>query len=554
MKKTLLIILVLQGSFSFCQGILIKDIFPGKKSGINTLYPSTVVMNNVIYFVANDSIHGAELWRTDGTPAGTTMVKDINKDAASSNICGIRSDGNRLFFIATSGNSRQVYISDGTELGTNVVSNIGPGGNSYGASCICEENEWNNALCHGNYYFVANDGISGTELWKTDGTVGGTTMVHDINLGSGSSNIQYLVADQSRVFFMNDSDTTDGPDELWVSDGSSAGTTQLMDSAYYKNSSGITMLMYKNKLFFKAMTDSLGFEWYATDGTIGGTKMVQDLYQNRFASSSPHAAMVVNGYLFFIANIPKAVVMYTDGSPKGAKMLIYKDNMSIGYITSWWKGDNYWPYNRKIYIPGEAMMNDAGIELYVCTPGDDTVRLFKDIAPGSSSSDPYDGIEYCGQLYFVSYNIYQGDELWKTDGTPQNTKLAYEFYKGAYSGQYTFNINKSFKHVLNDKLILTAVSEKEGCELWSFDCKISELAQTPDKWNIQVYPNPTSNVIHLLGNMESAKFVIYSSEGRKMQEGDVLNQSIDVEMLQTGIYQLHVYAHEGSKVIRFAKN
>src|SRR5205823_4451210 len=66
--------------------VLVKDIDPGPggafgPTGIGA--PSTfVVMGSAAYFAANDGTHGVELWKSDGTPTGTTLVKDINTTAS----------------------------------------------------------------------------------------------------------------------------------------------------------------------------------------------------------------------------------------------------------------------------------------------------------------------------------------------------------------------------------------------------------------------------------------------------------------------------------------
>ena len=87
------------------------------------------MFNGEIYFSADDGTAGRELWKSDGTDSGTVMVKDINTTAAGS------------------------------------------------ASLP----RWFTIFPDGLMYFRATDGTNGNELWRTDGTDAGTTMVKDIH-------------------------------------------------------------------------------------------------------------------------------------------------------------------------------------------------------------------------------------------------------------------------------------------------------------------------------------------------------------------------------------
>ena len=100
------------------------------------------------FFSANDGIHGFELWRTDGTAAGTVMVKDINP---------------------------------------------GPGDSVYSNPYFQNLN--------GTLFFSATDGTDGSELWRSNGTAAGTMMVTDIRPGSEGSDPRDLTVFNGTLFF-----------------------------------------------------------------------------------------------------------------------------------------------------------------------------------------------------------------------------------------------------------------------------------------------------------------------------------------------------------------
>jgi ELWxxDGT repeat protein len=60
---------------------MVKDIHPGRRS---SEISEMVILDDVLYFNADDDVHGLELWRSDGTAAGTVMVRDIEPGMKSS--------------------------------------------------------------------------------------------------------------------------------------------------------------------------------------------------------------------------------------------------------------------------------------------------------------------------------------------------------------------------------------------------------------------------------------------------------------------------------------
>src|SRR5262249_40601189 len=182
------------------QGVL----FPGE---------SPVLCNGSVYFVGHDAGSGDEVWKSNGTAAGTSLVKDINPGPGSSFTGGLIALGGALYFDADDGvHGYSLWKSDGTQAGTQLTK---PGVYVAAPNTIGEAN--------GMVFFAGVDDAHGSELWRSDGTEAGTALVKDINplILTIASFPEWLTEVAGRVFFF----AFNGNDrELWVSDGTAAGT------------------------------------------------------------------------------------------------------------------------------------------------------------------------------------------------------------------------------------------------------------------------------------------------------------------------------------------
>src|SRR5262249_58532624 len=97
-------------------------------------------VGGTLFFTANDGVNGEELWKSDGTEAGTVLVKDINPGSAFGYGYGSRpyeltAVGGTLFFTADDGaHGRELWKSNGTEAGTVLVKDNNPDNNPIGPS------------------------------------------------------------------------------------------------------------------------------------------------------------------------------------------------------------------------------------------------------------------------------------------------------------------------------------------------------------------------------------------------------------------------------------
>src|SRR4051794_38467366 len=143
---------------------LFSDTNPAPNAGTPTTSNAFVFdANGSLYFNADDSTHGVELYKSNGTPGNATMLKDINP-TGSSLPASFRNVNGTFYFTANDGtHGIQLWKTDGSSDGTTMVKIIHPTGTFQGQPISLFG--FNNTL-----FFSADDGVHGRELWTSDGT------------------------------------------------------------------------------------------------------------------------------------------------------------------------------------------------------------------------------------------------------------------------------------------------------------------------------------------------------------------------------------------------
>jgi ELWxxDGT repeat protein len=427
---------------------LLKDIRLGTESS----RASNFVVNSSgqLIFAANDGTNGQELWISDGTTATTRMVKDINPGLNGSDPYEFTLWNNIIFFRAYDGAQTELWQSNGTNAGTYVVKDLTPPGvSSYPHSLTPAAN---------GLFFVATDGTHPGALFKTDGTPGGTLLVKWL----GPNRINIPAAFGAGIFFLGDDGLHGG--EPWFSDGTDAGTLMIKDIAGAENwgSQPVHLTPLKGQVLYfgyslNGTTDS--YALYRSDGSQTGTlalKAFSSAPSNEFDTDQTPA--VFNDALYFAAAISSAAngieLWRSDGTITGTALFadLYPGPSS---------GSPRWltPSGQTLFF--RAINSSNGAELWKTNGTLETTTLVKDIRAGSDSSDPgFLMADGAGGVYFLAYDETAGRELWHSDGTASNTRMLLHIWPG--------NASSSPENLtlVGTNLFFTADDPTNGRELW----------------------------------------------------------------------------------------
>ncbi len=484
-------------------------------------------LNSIYYLVATTANEGRELWKTDGTAAGTVLVEDINPGTASSDPEIMISRGGKLFFAATHPTSgRELWKSEGTAATTSLYKNFafdfffnGTFFPSSGFPVFLTNSDFNfsyiyiyaqpnlfskdlykitassttldisfvktikgtpqgkessvNVFFDDDILFSGFDDENSQELWKSDGTENGTTLLKNIYEEPAGSypNIGGAVNLNGNLIFSANNGINGR--EIFKSDGTTVNTTLLKDCYSGENgSSPKELTKIGNYVYFSALGGPRpdwwgGYELWRTDGTTNGTAFIKDVNQSHI-SSEPRNFKDYNNEVYFVA---------TEGS--GANS-IYKTNGTVGnatYITNV-SDDDYEILNGflifKRYLNATSLMEvwsrnlTSGTETKVFTPtntGTNNVSILHNggsyvIFSADSKLYTYEGstvkeilnsatvnnfVSIGNRTYFVfNKNIY------KTEGTTLSTSAVTNFSLDIYESIHSLvNVNGMLAFAMN---------------------------------------------------------------------------------------------------------
>jgi ELWxxDGT repeat protein len=377
---------------------MVKDIYPGPRGSAPLASNALVALGGSLLFIADDGSHGAELWVSDGTAAGTLMVRDIAPGPVDANPGALTIFRNTLYFVASDGLvGPALWRSDGTAAGTIMVADIDPSTYWYdGPTYLTVVGE--------TLYFAASDGVHGKELWASDGTAAGTQMVKDLVPGAATSNPRTLTALGDRLFFS----ATDAAykTELWVSDGTAAGTSSIAPV------SAMSMIASGERVFFEGLTTVAGSELWVSDGTAAGTRMVLNLAPG--SQSAPLDDLtVLDGVLYFINRYqPYGSLWRSDGTPEGTTMVAPAADSSFDIVGL------RAALGRLFFSTGTLA---TGRELWTSDGTTAGTQLLQDLSPGPGSANPSQFTVFGGRLFFTA--SIDGSGLWSTNGAPGGAAL-----------------------------------------------------------------------------------------------------------------------------------
>lgn len=420
---------------------LLKDI---NLNPSNVSLLSSVQMGGMTYIGARTS-SGDALWKTDGTEAGTLLVREFNKQwSASASLTVVN---NTLYFVVDSEFGKELWKSDGTTQGTTIVKDINPGTQGSDPQFLTN--------VAGVLYFTATIPQTGNELWKSNGTSAGTVQVRDIIAGTGASTPTNLTAVGSTLYF---SARSIFGTELFKSNGTSATTTMVRDLFPGIASSNPSNLVNLNgTLYFSASMSASNHGLWKTDGTASNTTQVRNM---ETSTDTIRDALVIGNRIYFsAAQSDNRELWVSDGTLSGTAMV---EDILPGSQSS--DPRDFAEFGGQLFFSAKS---ESGRELWRSNGSSFNTFQVKDIYAGGEGSAPELLRRIGSTLYFVANDGTTGRELWKTNGTSAGTLLVKDAVPGL-SSSIVLGASRSNMANANGNLLFTATAAAPGSptRLW----------------------------------------------------------------------------------------
>ena len=380
--------------------VSLGDLYPGPGSSNAA---SSVMYAGKAYFQAYTPKLGAEIWVTDGTKLGTHLWADLGPQGETVNAKPhLAVPGGFLFSALSSSGETELFLTDGNPAVQVQLTDMAPSDGDHEMGPFYQSK-------NGLIYFQNRSSANGVEIWVTDGTAGGTHILYDIASGNKGLDVTEFL-DFGGLTYISLRNFASVRSELWSTDGTAAGTQFVMDIGGTFTSWG-ELVEFGGKLAFTASTGPTGPQIWV----LGG------------AFSVPVPATKI-----------KMGLIPIELTPLGDQLLF------------------------------TLTPNFSSAELWTLSASPNSEQILTDINPNGGSS-PRHLIELNGRVYFVAYEPIHGLELWSTDGTTAGTQLVSDIYPGPdYSSPSDFV-------VVPGGLLFTAKGATVGRELFQLSNGVVSL-------------------------------------------------------------------------------
>lgn len=420
----------------------------------------------------------------------TQIMSTINDKRTPRNIIG-----SKLIFSTRTSSSPTVYslwVSDGTAAGTfKLTSSSGDNldllSDSYGENV------------GGNVYFNAKilNSTDNYYLWKTDGTIAGTTPV----LTAAGEKLytptkSTLESINGKLIFVAKLNSNTAPARLWITDGTALGTEKIFEGLpYYQDYNNINTYLpkfigyvFKNKFYFYGNDGTLGdYYVYASDGTLSGTKLLKNTgdANSNIKKTFVDPLFISDGnYLYFAGQARKWLTptfsfnwdfyLATDGT--NTKTIDESGNFPTIY---------------SFFVTNDGIIANQGNNSFRFNGWEKPVKTVFTSTQLNLQGGAY---IYKNKIFFAAAEGISNNELWVSDGTQMGTKKFAEIAAGTLNSDVRnfFEINNTLYFFARQGNVAGYYIYKLG-EDYTFNGAVSNSLTNPQNWNSGSLPTSVDN-------------------------------------------------------------
>ncbi len=578
MKKALSVLFIFLMCKTFAQKVIKNINETPYGSSIDSKF-KMVELNGIAYYNATDGVHGVELWRTDGTEAGTWLVKDIDIESASNYHGSLSFDGvnqewtptvlnNKIIFPAFKSaiGDTELWVSDGTSEGTVLLKDINTNMNpTFDTPTTSYPGGGNNnefVTYNGQLYFPATEFVNGgfnTGIWKTDGTPEGTVLVANFPNSGFQRTTSVTIINDNLYCVANETD-------FWKLNLQNLQVKKLKTFNKLTRGYKKELVVFNNKIYFSAVDSNFGHEIFSytppkpSDANDDGILDVLDVTIGT-KSTYPANLTVMNGSLYFIGydEVNQQALWKSDGTTQGTNMLIDINttdeypHFSNGITMS--PGESFFVFQNKFWFAASNGIN--GVELWMSDGTAEGTKMIADNMAGTNNGNPSNFIAYNSKIFYSSWYYKEG-----MDGSIQNQLLSYDPLTNENMLYWQEGMNRNARGndmpvIYNANLYFSGsydISSKTGYELCTLDNTLSVAETTLAKSTIKIYPNPGISFIQCIDseNVYPLELKITNLLGQVCKTG-LINQpteNLSIDELQSGMYIIQITDKEKNTSIQ----